>query len=69
MGKRKTHGKRRRASKKKKQLGKGIFQAFENLRAAAHHAKHLPKNNLFRRMTVNRYGIPRAIQKKMYAYN
>ena len=70
MGKKKrSSGKRKKAGGKKKQVGKGLVEAFENLRAAANHAKHLPKDNFFRRSTVNRYGIPKAIQKKMYAYN
>lgn len=47
----------------------GLYSVYENLRMAAKHAKTLPKDNLFRRVTVNRYGIPRAMQKKMYYYN
>ena len=65
--KRKPGGKRKRR-RHKKQVG-GLYSVYENLRMAAKHAKTLPKDNLFRRVTVNRYGIPRAMQKKMYYYN
>ena len=65
--KRKPCGKRKRR-RQKKQVG-GLYSVYENLKMAAKHAKTLPKGNLFRRVTVNRYGIPRAMQKKMYYYN
>jgi hypothetical protein len=39
---------------------------YEVLKAAGRHARSLPKNNLFRRVTVNRFGLPPALQRRMY---
>lgn len=60
--------KRRRRRSRRKQRG-GLYQVYSDLKAAADHAKNLPKNNMFRKVTVSRYGIPRYIQKRMYRYN
>ena len=39
------------------------------LKAAGKHARRLEPDNLFRRMTVNRYGIPPSMQRRMYKNN
>ena len=44
-------------------VAKGVYQV---LKSAGRHARSLPKNNLFRRMTVNRFGIPVSMQRRMY---
>ena len=77
MAKRLRHPRRgaRQHTKKKrtrrKQKGRGLHTAaaqgiYEVLKAAGRHARSLSKNNLFRRMTVNRFGLPPGLQKRMY---
>lgn len=64
-----TMAKQRRRRSRRRQKGKGLVTAqavYGVLKAAGKHARSLKKNNLFRRMTVNRFGIPPSMQKRMY---
>lgn len=63
--------KRLRRRRRRRQKGKGIKTAhgvYNVLKAAGNHARNLKKDNYFRRMTVNRFGIPPSMQKRMYRY-
>jgi hypothetical protein len=44
-------------------VGSGVYNT---LKAAGKHARTLDKNNLFRKVTVNRSGIPPSMQRRMY---
>jgi hypothetical protein len=46
-------------------VAKGVYAT---LRGAADHAKTLKRDNVFRKVTVSRYGIPCAMERRMYHY-
>lgn len=66
-----SHRLLRKRPRQRRQRGRGrllntVQGVYGVLKRAARHAGNLPKDNLFRKMTINRFGIPPAMQRRMY---
>ena len=63
-----------RMRRHRQQRGRGWFKTARNTAGAVHgtlkmagrHARNLSPNNFFRRSTVNAFGIPPSMQRRMY---
>ena len=47
-------------------MGSVALSTYDTLKTAGRHARTLKKGNLFRDTTVNRFGIPPSMQRRMY---
>ena len=71
MARQRQKQRRPRRRRRRRQKGKGLSTAhgvYNVLKAAGNHARNLKKDNYFRRLTVNRFGIPSSMQRRMYRY-
>lgn len=61
---------RHRKKSRKNQVGMGVGAAVEGiytaLRMASNRASRMKPSSAFRHATVHRYGIPRAMRRRMY---